>query len=336
MSTVRRGVRLGWLVAASLAASAAGLLLGPADIDPAGVVAALLGRGEPSASLVVWQLRLPRALAAWFSGAGLAVGGLLMQTLFRNPLAGPFVLGISSGASLAVALVVLGFGTMATWLGGLGLAGAAMVGAAATLAAVAIAARHVDTTTLLVLGVLLGAAVSAATTLLLAFASADRLQSYVVWTFGSFGGVTGATALLLATLVAVGILLATTLRRSLDALHLGDREAASLGVDVARVRTLALAATAILAGSITAFCGPIGFLGVAMPHLARALFRTASHRWLLPGSAAAGATAAALADTLVQWPGSSLSLPLGAVTALIGAPWLALVVLRRPRWRELA
>ncbi len=336
MSTIRRGVRLGWLAAASLVASAAGLLLGPAGIDPGTVVAALLGGGEPSAAVVVWQLRLPRALAAWFSGAGLAVGGLLMQTLFRNPLAGPFVLGISSGASLAVALVVLGFGTMATWLGGLGLAGAAMVGSAATLAGVAIAARRVDTTTLLVLGVLLGAAVSAATTLLLAFASADRLQSYVVWTFGSFGGVTATSAGLLATLVGAGIVLATSILRSLDALHLGDREAASLGVDVPRVRAVALAATAILAGSITAFCGPIGFLGVAMPHLARALFRTASHRWLLPGSAAAGATAAALADTLVQWPGTSLSLPLGAVTALIGAPWLALVVLRRPRWRELA
>lgn len=331
---MNRGARLCGLVVAAVAATALGVLLGPAELSPREVAEVLGGGGDPVARQIVLALRLPRAAAALCGGAALAVGGLLMQTLFRNPLAGPFVLGVSSGASLAVALVVLSSGVVAGWLGSFGLAGAAVVGSSASLLVVLVASRRLDATTLLVLGILLGAATSAATTLLLAVASADRLQAFVVWTFGSFAGVTGERLAILAAAVGVGLSVAAALIKPLDALHLGEREAASLGVAVGRVRSLAIGATALLAGVVTAFCGPIGFLGVAMPHLARALLGTASHRWLLPGSAAAGALAAALADALAQVPGSSLSLPLGAVTALVGAPWLAFVVLRRPGWQE--
>jgi iron complex transport system permease protein len=294
------------------------------------------GEGNPAWERIVLQLRLPRALTAALAGAALAVSGLLMQTLFRNPLAGPYVLGISAGASLGVAAVVLTAGTgTAHLLAGLGLAGdlglitAASVGAGASLFLVLFAARRVSTLTLLILGVLFGYATSALVTVLMHFALAERLQAYVAWTFGSFGGVTWSQLRVLAPGLAAGLAVAFLLAKPLNALLLGEGYARTLGLAVGRTRALVLVATALLAGGVTAFCGPIGFLGVAVPHLARALLRSADHRALLPATALAGALVALLADVGAQLPGSRAVLPLNAVTALLGAPIIAGLILRR-------
>ncbi|MEM8963143.1 MAG: iron ABC transporter permease [Acidobacteriota bacterium] len=308
---------------------------------PLGEVVTVLFGGEastPGWAVIVVQFRLPKALTAILAGAGLAVAGLLMQTLFRNPLAGPYVLGISSGASLMVALVVLGTTTwgLAGWIvGDLTLVMAACIGAAGVLGLVLLASRHVSTLSLLILGVLFGYASGALVTVLLHFSIAERIRAYLQWTFGSFGSVTLGQIWLLATVVLGALVLATLLAKPLDGLLLGEAEARALGVEVGRVKTGVLIATALLAGSITAFCGPIGFIGIAVPHLARGLLGSVRHRLLIPASAAAGALIALLADLLAQLPGHDAVLPLNAVTALLGAPVIAWIVIRGRNLGEL-
>jgi iron complex transport system permease protein len=267
------------------------------------------------------------------SGAGLAVSGLLMQTLFRNPLAGPYVLGISAGASLAVAIVLLASGSALAFTagtGGIGLVAAASVGAGAVLLLVVLAARRVTNLTLLILGVLFGYATSALVTILIHFGAAERVQTYLAWTFGSFGGVTNDELRVLVPVLVLGLGLALVQAKPLNALALGESTAASLGVTVGRTRFAVLAATVLLTGAVTTFCGPVGFLGVAVPHLARGFFRSNDHRLLLPGTALLGGLVALTADLVAQVPGSETVLPLNAVTALVGAPVIAAVVLRRP------
>lgn len=314
------------------------LAAGSASI-PLGDVLTVLTGGDadrPAWTQIVLQFRLPKALTAVLAGAALAVSGLLMQTLFRNPLAGPYVLGISAGASLGVALVVLSVGAGTTQLlagfgllGDFGLIVAASAGAAAALTLVLIAARRVSTLTLLILGVLFGYATSSLVTILIHFSVAERVRAYVAWTFGSFGGVTWNQLRVLAPALAAGVLLAFLISKPLNALLLGERYARSMGLSVNRVRFAVLIATALLAGGTTAFCGPIGFLGVAVPHLARGLFHSADHRILVPGAALAGGAIALLSDLVAQLPGSQAVLPLNAVTALLGAPIIAVIILRR-------
>lgn len=336
--SARLGARLGALGLATLACGLASLAAGSAQIPFADVVTILAGgEGERAAwTEIVLHFRLPKALTGGLAGAALAVSGLLMQTLFRNPLAGPYVLGVSAGASLGVAVVVLSVGAGASQLlAGLGLAGdlglvaAASVGSGAALALVMLAARRVSTLTLLILGVLFGYAASALVTVLVHFSLAERIQSYVAWTFGSFGGVTWSQLKILAPVLIIGLALASLASKPLDALLLGETTATSMGVAVARSRLLILVATALLAGGVTAFCGPIGFLGVAVPHLVRGLLRVADHRWTIPACALAGAGIALISDLVAQLPGSQAVLPLNAVTALVGAPVIAGVVLRR-------
>ena len=338
-----RGVGLALLGAATMACFLASLASGSVAIPLAEVVAVLAGGEAERASWtqIVLQFRLPKALTAALAGAALAVSGLLMQTLFRNPLAGPYVLGVSAGASLGVAAVVLSVGAGASrLLAGLGLAGdlalvvAASLGAGAALALVMIAARRVSTLTLLILGVLFGYATSALVTVLIHFSLAERIQSYLAWTFGSFGGVTWGQLRLLAPVLILGLVLAMATSKPLNALLLGESYAGSMGVSVARSRFLVLGATALLAGAVTAFCGPIGFLGIAVPHLVRSLFRSADHRLLIPASVLAGALVALLSDLVAQLPGSQAVLPLNAVTALVGAPVIGVVILRRRSLEE--
>ncbi|MEM7355565.1 MAG: iron ABC transporter permease [Acidobacteriota bacterium] len=334
----RRGLLIAGLAAAMVACFLASLAVGSARVPFDEVVTILLG-GEserPAWSAIVRQFRLPKALTATLAGAALAVSGLLMQTLFRNPLAGPYILGVSAGASLGVALVVLSVGAGASQMlaglglaGDLGLAAAASLGAGAALGLVLIAARRVSTLTLLILGVLFGYATSALVTVLIHFSVAERIQSYVTWTFGSFGGVTWSQVHILAPVLSVGLVLAYLAAKPLNALLLGESYAATMGVSVRRARLLILGSTALLAGGVTAFCGPIGFLGVAVPHLVRGLLRVADHRLLIPASALAGAVVALLSDLVAQLPGSHAVLPLNAVTALIGAPVIGVVILRR-------
>ncbi len=326
-------VALASLAGLLVAAFAANLVLGSVLLPPGEVLGILLGRAptDPTWQAIVWQFRLPRALTATLAGSALAVGGLQMQTLFRNPLAGPFVLGIDAGASLGVALVLLAGGTTGAFGGDLGTAVAASLGAATVLALVALAARYVTSTTvLLILGLMFGNATLSVASILLQFSSAERAQSYLLWTFGSFGSATLAQMPLFASAIALALALALLGAKALNALLLGETYARSLGLSLDRARWQVLASTALLAGTVTAFCGPVAFLGVAVPHLCRGWLKLADHRYLLPGTAISGATLALCANLVAQLPGSQLALPLNAVLALVGAPVVAWVVLRRP------
>ncbi len=306
----------------------------------------ILTGGSPAEEIwrrIVLQFRLPRALTALFAGAALATGGLLMQTLFRNPLAGPFVLGINAGASLGVALVVLAGSTLgARLVAGSGLlsavgrggdavvAVAAIIGSAGVLTVVLLVSNRVGSAlTLLVLGVLFSYAVNAVVSVLMHFSIPEEIQSYINWTFGSFAGVNLRQLPILGGAVLAGLAVGVLLLKPLNALLLGEGYAASMGVRVRLARTAIIAATALLTGVITAFCGPIAFIGVAVPHLARAVLRDADHRTLLPTTALLGSLIAVVADLIAALPGLRTTLPLNAVTALLGAPIVIWVVLRR-------
>ncbi|GAB4520540.1 MAG: iron ABC transporter permease [Anaerolineae bacterium] len=315
------------------------LVIGSVNIPLDNVVRVLLG-GEADKTAwtnIILKFRLPRALTAVLAGAALAASGLMMQTFFRNPLAGPFILGISSGASLGVALVVLSAGTVgATLIAGIGLQGdfllaaAAAVGAGLSMTVVMLVARRVQSsTTLLIVGMMMGYLTSALVSLLLYFAIPERIQAYISWTFGSFSSVTWGQMSILAPAVILGLLMTLPLTKALNALLLGEAYARSMGLNVARARLGIITTTAILAGAVTAFCGPIGFLGLAVPHLCRGLFNTSDHRTLLPASMLLGAIVALVAGIIAEVPGSSTMLPLNAVTSFIGAPVVIWVILRQ-------
>lgn len=315
------------------------LMTGSVNIPADQIIGVLLGgeADKTSWTNIILKFRLPKALTAMLAGAALSVSGLLMQTFFRNPLAGPFVLGISSGASLGAALVVLSAGTVGgALLAGFGLSGdfllasAAALGAGSTMLVVlVIAGRVQNSMTLLILGLMMGYLVSAAVSLLLYFAIPQRIQAYISWTFGSFGGVTWNQMPLLAGGVLGGLLIALLLTKSLNALLLGEGYARSLGLNLTLTRIAIVSATALLAGTVTAFCGPIGFIGIAVPHLCRSLLSTSDHRLLLPGTILMGAIVALIAAILAEVPGNDLVLPLNAVTALLGAPVVMAVILRQ-------
>ncbi|MEH2092790.1 iron ABC transporter permease [Nostoc sp.] len=315
------------------------LALGSVDIPVTEVIKILLGQ---EAEKVTWthiilKFRLPKALTATLAGAALGVSGLQMQTLFKNPLAGPFVLGISSGASLGVALVVLtASATTPTLLADLGIISdfglviAASLGAASVLGMMLVVSRRVqDTMTLLILGLLFGYATSAIVSILLQFSSKEQIQSYIMWTFGSFAGVTWKQLVVLIPVILLSLLGAVLQSKSLNALLLGESYARSLGLTVQKTRFSIITSASILAGAITAFCGPIAFLGVAIPHLCRSLFNTSDHRILIPSVTMMGAILALFADLFSQLAVSQMVLPLNAVTALIGTPVVTWVILRR-------
>lgn len=328
-----------------VAAVAARLIWGSVSIPPGMVMRAVLGLevSPPAYARIVMQFRLPRAVTALAAGAALSVSGLMMQTLFRNPLAGPSVLGVTSGASLGVALVVLAGSTVGSRIiGGTSLlaavslrgdsiiAASAIVGALAVMLVVLLASSRLESAlTLLVLGVLFSYAVSATVNVLMHFSIPEEIQSYINWTFGSFAGVTVEQLPLVLTPVAFGLSTCLLLVRPLDAILLGELYAKTMGVRVVAVRVAVIATTSVLAGTVTAFCGPIAFLGVAVPHLARALLRTADHRHLVPATLLLGAIVAVASDLAASLPGTSITLPLNAVTSLLGAPVVIAVVIRR-------
>ena len=286
---------------------------------------------------IVLNIRLTKAITAVLVGSGLAIAGLLMQTFFRNPLADPFILGINSGASLGVALAILSLGaagslflTQINTLGDLGVAAAAILGAALVFGLVLLVSRSVKSSnTLLILGLMFGSATSALVSLLIYFSIPERIQAYMIWTYGSFGGVTWNQLKVMAPVMLVGIAISSLLGKSLNALLLGEDYARSLGLNIGRIRFLILLGASILAGTATAFCGPIGFLGVAIPHIARNLLRTSNHKFLLPAVLILGATAALLADVLTQLPGTDFILPINVITSLFGAPFVLWIILRR-------
>lgn len=324
--------------AALLAALIAGIALGPARLPLSEVLGAFTGEATPVARLIVLDVRAPRTITACLAGAALGVTGLQMQTLFRNPLADPYILGISSGASLGVALVVLvagASGSAATLTAGLGLGGdlavtmAAGLGSAAVMALVLAIGRFVrSSVTLLLLGVMIGYLTSAAVTVLLSGAAPELISNFVRWQFGSYHATSWANLRLLTPLLTGLLLLSWAQSKSLNALLLGDRYAQTLGVRLRRTRAGIVASSSVLAGTITAFCGPIQFLGLAVPHLARGIFNTSNHRILVPGCALLGATLALTADILAGLPGDEV-LPLNAVNAVFGAPVVIWILLRR-------
>jgi cobalamin transport system permease protein len=333
------------LVGLSLALVAAfmmSLVLGSTHVPLSAVVDVLLrssGVDETSA-IVVETIRLPRSLTAVLAGASLGIAGLQMQTLFRNPLADPFALGISSGASLGVAIVVLGSGmSVATAFGastGLGgdalLIAAAITGALTVLAVVlAVSARVASPATVLILGLMFGYTASAIVTVLVGISSPERLMELSHWGFGSFSGVTWQRLWLFAPITMIGIGLAAVMTKQLNALLLGENYARSMGVAVRRARVLTMCGASVLGAVVTAFCGPIAFLGIAVPHLCRGLLGTSNHRVLVPAVVLLGGAVALIAQVVSLVPGNAGVLPLNAVTSIIGAPVVVTILLRNRR-----
>ena len=309
---------------------AADIAVGSVSIPIRDVWAALTGgECDPTTARIIRDIRLMKAAVALVAGAALAVSGLQMQTLFRNPLAGPYVLGVSSGASLGVALFILGAPMLGltghAWLSSLGVAGAAWIGAAATLALVAaISTRIKDIMVILILGIMISSGVSAIVQILQYLSAEEALKSFVVWTMGSLGDVTATQLALLLPAVAAGAALGVAAIKSLNMLLLGENYARSMGLDLRRSRSIILLSTTLLAGTVTAFCGPIGFIGLAMPHVARVIFRNADHRTLMPAAALTGAASLLLCDMVAKL----LALPVNSITALLGIPVVVWVVVR--------
>ena len=309
---------------------AADIAVGSVSIPIRDVWAALTGgECDPTTARIIRDIRLMKAVVALVAGAALAVSGLQMQTLFRNPLAGPYVLGVSSGASLGVALFILGAPMLGltghAWLSSLGVAGAAWIGAAATLALVAaISTRIKDIRVIVILGIMISSGVSAIVQILQYLSAEEALKSFVVWTMGSLGDVTATQLALLLPAVAAGAALGVAAIKSLNMLLLGENYARSMGLDLRRSRSIILLSTTLLAGTVTAFCGPIGFIGLAMPHVARVIFRNADHRTLMPAAALTGAASLLLCDMVAKL----LALPVNSITALLGIPVVVWVVVR--------
>ncbi|MFO0946469.1 MAG: iron ABC transporter permease [Planctomycetota bacterium] len=306
---------------------------GSVNIPLDDVAAVLLGNeaSKRTWTTILWDIRLPKAITALLAGSALAVSGLLMQTLFRNPLAGPSVLGIDAGASLGVAIVVLLAGSdsqaASSFAGTLGRVGAAGLGASVVVFAVLLVAERVrNNVTLLILGLMFGYVATATVTVLMQYSGAERVQAYLIWTFASFSGVSWPHLRILAPAVAFGLAIAVAVTKPLNALLLGESYARSLGVRVLRLRVQVVVSSSLLVGAVTAFCGPILFLGIAVPHLARGLFRTADHRTLIPAVLLIGGLLAMLADLLTRLPGRQETLPLNAILSLVGAPIVAWIV----------
>lgn len=297
----------------------------------AGEVWATLTGGEcdPIKAKIIIDVRLMKAIVAILAGAALSVSGLQMQTLFRNPLAGPYVLGVSSGASLGVALFILGaplFGwTSTSALSSLGVAGAAWIGSAAVLALVASVSQRIkDIMVILILGMMIGSAVSAIVQIMQYLSNEEALKSFVVWTMGSLGDVTSSQLMLVAPAILAGLGIAVAAIKPMNLMLLGEAYARTMGLNIRRTRLLILLSTTLLAGTVTAFCGPVGFIGLAIPHLARILFQNADHRILIPASALTGSVALLVCDIISKL----LTLPVNTVTALLGIPIVVWVVIR--------
>jgi iron complex transport system permease protein len=288
-------------------------------------------------SNIIWSSRIPQALTALMAGAGLAVSGLQMQTVFRNPLAGPSVLGISNGASLGVALVVLMSGSLGGvalsrlgYLGDVAMSVAAIVGALAVMGLIVWVAQRVQgNVTLLIIGVLIGYLANAIIGVLKFFSNEEDIKAYVVWGLGSFARVSGDQMVLFVVLMAILLPLSMLLVKTMNLLLLGDAYAQNLGLNLQRARTLVILSSGVLVAIVTAYCGPIMFIGLAVPHLARALFRTSDHRILMPATLLAGGALALLCNLIARLPGFEGALPVNSVTALVGAPVIATVLFKR-------
>jgi iron complex transport system permease protein len=280
---------------------------------------------------IITQLRLPRACMALLSGAGLAVAGLLMQTLFRNPLAGPFVLGISSGAGLGVAILVLGSSVLGIGaLSGLGIVTASVLGSTLVLILIILLSLRIkDTMGLLIVGLMMGSISGAVVGILSYYSSSEELKRYVFWSLGSLGNVSWSELLILSIIFLVCAVLLISIIKPLNILLLGESYARSLGISLKKTRWIIIIITSLLAGSITAFAGPIAFVGLAVPHLARLLLPEINHKILVPMVILIGAALLLFCDIIAQLPFSNYSIPINAVTSLLGAPLVIWLIVKK-------
>lgn len=287
---------------------------------------------EPVWTNIIWDFRMPKALTCVLAGSALAAAGLQMQTLFRNALAGPDVLGLSSGASLAVSLIFMSpavghFFALypSPWI----VSVAASVGCVMVLMLMLLIARKIqDNVSLLIVGIMVGAATSSIVSVLQYISNAEEMQVYIIWTFGSLGGLSWAEIQVLAIVLLIGVSFAFSQIKSLNSWFLGDNYAQSLGVKISRARIIAILSASILTGAVTAFCGPIAFVGLAVPHLTRLVIKTHNHKVLIPAVLIGGASLLLLCDILAHLPGSNYVLPINAVTALMGAPVVIWLIMR--------
>lgn len=303
------------------------------------IVEILFGGNSSKTSwdLIVVNFRLPKAITAILVGSGLSISGLLMQTLFRNPLAGPFVLGISSGASLGVALLILGssiFGglfaslALSSWA----IAVASSLGAALVLFAVLLAANKVrNTMSILIIGLMFGTVSAAIISVLTYFSSAEQIQQYIFWGFGSLGNLSWNEVLVFFIIFIIGILALIQVVKPLNTFLLGENYAKSLGINIRKSRNIILLVTSLLTGVITAFAGPIAFIGLAVPHITKLLFTTSNHKVLIPAVALLGAIILLVCDLIAQVPMSEFTLPINAVTSLFGAPVVIWLLIRKKK-----
>lgn len=310
------------------------LVHGSAEIPLSGIVNILSGKGaaDPSWSFIVLETRLPRAITALLAGGALAVSGLLLQTAFRNPLAAPDIFGITSGASLAVALLTLAPGMVLTGMVGyLSSVAAAFMGAVAVTALIWLCSKMVrSSVVLIIIGILVGYLCSSVITLLNFTATEEGLRSFVFWGMGDFGNVSMEALSVFGGLTVCGTLATLLLVKPLNALLLGPRYAESMGINVRRTRNVLMLLTGLLTAVVTAFCGPIAFIALAVPHMARLWLRTADHHWLIPATICIGGVVALLCNVLTTLPDNGAVLPLNAITPLIGAPMIIYVILRKP------
>jgi iron complex transport system permease protein len=281
---------------------------------------------------IIWQFRLPKAITCLVAGASLATGGLLMQTLFRNPLAGPDVLGLSAGASLLVSLMILSGNAVALFSGPWAISIAASIGSAGVfLLVIGIAERLRDNVSLLIIGLMIAAVTQSIVSVLQFISKAEDLQTFMIWTLGSVGGTSWKEIKVMTVIFLVGGLISFASIKSLNALLLGDNYAQSAGTNLRRSRFLIVLSTSLMAGVVTAFCGPIAFVGLAVPHMIRSVIKTSNHKVLIPAVMIGGAILLLLCDMLAQLPGSTQILPLNAVTSVIGAPVVIWMILKNKK-----
>jgi iron complex transport system permease protein len=286
---------------------------------------------------IIFDFRLPKAITAILVGIGLSISGLLMQTLFRNPLAGPYVLGLSSGSSLGVALVILGTSFLPSFLAEILLSPIAIIVASCLgsflvlLLVLLVSQRLRDTATILIVGLMFSSFAGALVSVFTYFSSAEQLQKYTFWSMGSIGNLSWLHIFILTISVVIGLLLSLLSLKPLDALLLGENYAKSMGLNIKKSRFIIIIATSILAGSITAFAGPIGFIGLAVPHLAKLLFQTSNHKMLFFGTLIIGAIIMLFCDMISQMPGFEFTVPINAITSIIGAPVVIWLIVRKNR-----
>ena len=313
----------------TLALFIADLMFGSVKVSPAEIAAVLTGGGDGSVNeRIIIDIRLVKAIVAVIAGAALSVSGLQMQTLFQNPLAGPSVLGVTSGASLGAALLIIGLpvaGGMSPVLSSFGVAGAAWLGAAAVMAVIVAVSRRIkDIMVILILGMMFSSGVSAIVQVLQYVSNESALKSFVIWTMGALGDVTYTQLALLAPVFLAGMVLAVAAVKPLNLLLLGEKYARTMGLNVKRSRTMVFLSTTLLAGSVTAFCGPIGFIGLAVPHVARYVFSSSDHRILVPATTLVGAAAMLVCDLISK----TMNFPVNTITSLLGIPIVVWVVVR--------